>query len=125
MNEWIGTIGGLIGFTVFLGGAFVYLRGSKDKGTITTLEANNRALTDRVEILEATEIRLTAEMKAEKLKHSAALDAMNVRVMALEREREQLLAVRPSAEAIANLQQQVAQHDADMKQLIAMKGKGG
>jgi uncharacterized protein YaiL (DUF2058 family) len=125
MNEWIGTIGGLIGFTVFLGGAFVYLRGSKDKGTITTLEANNRALTDRVEILEATEIRLTAEMKAEKLKHSAALDAMNVRVMALEREREQLLAVRPSAEAIANLQQQVAQHDADMKQLIAMKGMGG
>lgn len=41
-----------ISVVIFLGAAAVYLRGSKDKGTIATLESNNDALAKRVDILE-------------------------------------------------------------------------
>jgi hypothetical protein len=41
-----------IGLVLFLGSATVYLRGSKDKGTIETLQRSNAALTERVAILE-------------------------------------------------------------------------
>lgn len=36
----------------FLGAAAIYLRGSKDSGTIATLSKNNAALTERVTVLE-------------------------------------------------------------------------
>lgn len=47
--DWLPTA---IAAVMFVGAAAVYLRGSKDKGTIATLERNNDALTERVEILE-------------------------------------------------------------------------
>lgn len=41
---------------LFLGAATVYLRGSRDKGTIDTLTRNNAALDERVKILEASDL---------------------------------------------------------------------
>lgn len=49
--NWIPTA---IAAVLFLGSAAVYLRGSRDKGTIEALERNNAALTERVGILEST-----------------------------------------------------------------------
>lgn len=48
MLKWLPTA---IALVLFLGAAVVYLRGSRDKGTIDTLERNNKALTERVTIL--------------------------------------------------------------------------
>lgn len=44
-----------VGVVLFLGAATVYLRGSRDKGTIETLTRNNAALDERVRILETSE----------------------------------------------------------------------
>lgn len=82
MPAWLGTIGGLVGLIVFLGAVVVYLRGSKDAGTIKTLEKNNQALTERVDLLERDNVELKAK------------------VGALERENAHLLAQRPSAEVL-------------------------
>ena len=81
----LGTLGTLFGIVVFLGAAVVYLRGSKDRGTIETLERNNSALNERVGILE----RDNAEFRA--------------RVDSLERENASLLAQRPSADVLAEI----------------------
>lgn len=89
MTSALGTSAYVIGIVIFLGTALVYLRGSKDKGTIATLEASNRALNERVDVLEASEARLTA------------------RVALLETENRKLEAQRPSAEAIAALSSKV------------------
>lgn len=108
MSNIIGTVGGLIGFVVFLGAAAIYLRGSRDKGTIATLEQNNKALAERVTLLEQSERRLTE------------------RVNLLERENERLLLLRPSAEAIADLTAQLTVHDTDTKAGFArLEAKGG
>lgn len=48
--SWLPTA---IAVVLFLGSAVIYLRGSRDKGTIDALERNNRALTERVGILES------------------------------------------------------------------------
>ena len=85
MPAWLGTIGGLVGLVVFFGAVVVYLRGSKDKGTIETLERSNHALTERVGLLEKD----NGEMKA--------------RIGSLERENAALLAQRPSAEVLAEM----------------------
>lgn len=61
MNDWIPTA---IGIVLFLGAATVYLRGSKDKGTIETLNRNNAALTERVGILEASDLAKKAQIEA-------------------------------------------------------------
>lgn len=100
MGSWIGTVGGLVGLIVFLGAAVVYLRGSKDKGTITTLEQNNRALTERVDLLEDSEKRLKAEAVAAETLHRAEIEALTIRVKALEDDNANLRAQRPSADAI-------------------------
>lgn len=50
MLDWLPTA---VAVVLFLGAAAVYLRGSKDKGTIETLERNNRALAERIDILES------------------------------------------------------------------------
>lgn len=99
-SSWIGTIGGLVGIVVFLGAVVVYLRGSRDKGTISTLEQNNKALTERVALLENSEKLLKAEAAAAALKHKAELDALALRVDTLEQTNAELRAQRPSAEAI-------------------------
>lgn len=58
-----------IAAVVFLGAAVVYLRGSKDKGTIATLEKSNQALSennkilnDRVSLLEASDVAKDARI---------------------------------------------------------------
>lgn len=90
MGNLLGTIGGAIGIIVFLGTLVVYLRGSRDKGTIATLEASNKALTERVGVLVEGEADLNRQIR----------DLRN-RMAAVERENAELRAQRPSAEAIA------------------------
>lgn len=106
---WLGIIGGAVGLVVFLGATVIYLRGSKDKGTIATLEASNRALLERVEVIEANEQRLTQ------------------RVTQLEHENSVLVAQRPSAEAIASIALTLNKHDSDtrtlLRALVQQRGK--
>lgn len=103
MTDWLGTLGGIVALVVFLGAAVVYIRGSKDKGTITTLESSNRALTERVKVLEDGERLLKAEAAAAAIKHTAEVDALTLRVTRLEQDNTELRAQRPSAEAIEAL----------------------
>lgn len=53
-----------VAVVVFLGAATVYLRGSRDKGTIATLTANNTALAQRVDLLEQEKRALTTRVEA-------------------------------------------------------------
>lgn len=76
----------LITTVVFLGAASVYLKGSRDKGTIETLSRNNDALQERVVLLERSETEL------------------KTRVSALEGENEVLKGVVTSSTEIAALQ---------------------
>jgi hypothetical protein len=59
--DWIPTA---IAVVVFLGAATVYLRGSKDKGTIATLTASNAALTERVAVLETDALAKATQIDA-------------------------------------------------------------
>lgn len=102
--SWIG-LG--ISIVVFLGAAWVYLSGSKDKGTIATLEANNKALTDRVVILEAKD-RLNEQDKA----------ADRARIAALERENALLLGQRPSADRLHDIETALGAHDTETRKLL-------
>lgn len=115
MPDWVSTIAGYISLVVFVGAVVIYLRGSKDKGTITTLEASNKALTERVSLLEASEKRLTADAAAAKVSHKSEIDAMHVRIETLERENERLLLQRPSADLIEDLHRKLEKHDSDLK----------
>ena len=112
ISAWVGLIGGLIGFVVFLGAAVVFLRGSKDKGTITTLEASNAALAERVDILSESEGRLKADVVE-----------LQQRVQTLENENAELRQQRPSAEMIADLAARLEKHDTDT--LAAISGLKG
>lgn len=92
MPVWLTVLLGLIGFVGFIGSSLVYLRGSKDKGTIDVLERSNKALTERVAILEEEAARC------------------GVRLGVLERENADLRAQRPSAEAIEEMHGLLIQH---------------
>lgn len=92
-------VGGVIAILVFLGVVVVYLRGSKDKGTIDTLKRNNDALDHRVEILEAEIQRAT---------QSAQL--ANERAAALESENEVLRQIPGAADAVHSLETALAEH---------------
>lgn len=83
-----------ISVVIFLGAATVYLRGSKDKGTIQTLSRNNEALSERVGILEKDNTDL------------------HVRVDGLARENETLRSVVTSREEIAALRNALDTHHA-------------
>jgi hypothetical protein len=114
MTGALGNISTIIGLIVFLGAAVVYIRGSKDKGTIATLEASSRAQAGLIETL-----------KEELAQEKTARERLTVRVAALERENTSLLAQRPSAEAIAqigedvdSLRVQLHKHDLDTKALL-------
>lgn len=72
MTDILGWLSPAIAAVLFLGAAAVYLRGSRDKGTIATLSANNAALAERVKILEDGE--------AERSKKLAAIEAENARL---------------------------------------------
>lgn len=101
--EWLPAA---VAVVVFLGAALVYLRGSKDKGTIETLSRNNAALNERVQVLENEAVTHKAE------------DAKNVaRIAALEQEKSVLESVANSSEKIAQLRTEVTEligkiHDA-------------
>lgn len=94
----LGLIAGAIGIVVFLGSVTVYLRGSRDKGTIATLESSNRALTERVSILEATERRLTEGLRA-----------AGQRLTALETENAELRAQRTDSVVITEMSAMVSE----------------
>lgn len=109
--SWIG-LG--ISIVVFLGAAWVYLSGSKDKGTIGTLEANNKALTERVGILERQVLDLTAQRGTDQ-----------GRIAALERENSNLLSLRPSAERLdgieataKSIEAKLGEHDTETTRLL-------
>lgn len=114
----LGSVGTWIGVVLFAGSVVVFLRGSRDKGTIATLEANNKALTERVTLLEGDVARITAKALADK-------NQLSTRVDALERENTALLAQRPSAEAIADLnakadrlETDLSRHDIETRRLL-------
>jgi hypothetical protein len=118
MPDWIGNVGGVVALVIGLGAIVQYLRGSRDKGTITTLEQNNKALNERVTLLEGDLARVKTEAAADK-------KAMNERVRALERENASLLAQRPSAEAIEDLNEkadrlevELSRHDIETRRLL-------
>ena len=104
----LGLITAAIGCVVFLGAAVVYLRGSRDKGTIATLEASNRALSERVDVLKD-------ELGAEK----RSREHLATRVASLERENRHLIEQRPSAEAIELVRRLLLTHDGEIKVLLA------
>lgn len=106
ISTWIGAIGGLVGIVVFLGAAASFLRGSKDKGTIATLESSNQSL---------LQWQSVAKAEIEGLKTS--LNKAEARIGALEQEKVALLAQRPSAEVLANLTHRLDEHDQTMQQL--------
>lgn len=121
----IGVIGGLVGIVVFLGSVVVFLRGSRDKGTISTLEQNNKALTERVGLLEDSEKRLKADAQADKIRHQAEIDALNLRVKALEDDNAALRSQRPSAEAIEAVYALLQAVHSDTRKLVeALPDKG-
>jgi hypothetical protein len=113
----LGALTGVIGVIVFLGAAVVYIRGSKDKGTIATLEASSRAQAGLIET-----------MKEELAQERTARERLAIRVAALERENTSLLAQRPSAEAIAQIAEdvdslRVALHAHDVSTKALLKGR--
>lgn len=94
--QWLG---GLVALVLFLGSVVVYLRGSKDKGTIETLERNSKAQSERIGILEAED-----ERKTEKIKQlETALDTERTE---RQQERETLVNIANSSEAIAALREE-------------------
>lgn len=124
MSQWLTLAAAAIGVVVFLGSVVVFLRGSRDQGTIATLERSNHALTERVTVLENDAARDLVER-----------DRLTERVAALEHENEALRAQRPSAEAIASLARAVdaihaflVNHDREAKTMLAtliLKGTEG
>lgn len=122
--SWIGTIGGVIGLIVALGGVVAYLRGAWDKSTISSLKENNEALDARVMLLEASEIRLKAEAVAAELKHKAEIDALKLRLTTLEEDNAALRAQRPSAEAIEAVFAKLLAVQSDTQKLVkALEGE--
>jgi gamma-glutamylcysteine synthetase len=115
----VGWIGLFVLVISFLGTAVVFLRGSRDKGTISTLEQNNKALTERVTLLEASETRLKADAAIVATRHAAELDALNIRVKALENDNAELRSQRPSAEAIEAVYHAVQAVHSDTRRLVA------
>jgi hypothetical protein len=114
MNHVLGQSAEIIGFVLFLGMVAAYLRGSRDKGTIATLEANSRA-----------QAGLMDTLKQELAQEKNARERLATRVTVLERENTSLLAQRPSAEVIAQigedvdlLRVQLHKHDVDTKALL-------
>lgn len=107
MNNILGTIGGLAGLVVFLGAAVVYLRGSRDKGTITTLEASNTSLLQRVGVLEKD--LGDARTGLATCQHELA----NARV-----EIAELKAQRPSADVLVDIRAELATHDTETRAIL-------
>lgn len=105
MPDVLQWLGGLVALVLFLGAVVVYLRGSKDKGTIETLERNNTALNERVALLEENEKRTTRE-------HAIEKKALTDRVDALERENEVLRDVIGAKDEVAAMRGRLDEHHA-------------
>lgn len=108
LGPWLTLIGVVIIVVGFLGSVVVFLRGSRDQGTIATLERYSKALEARLTQLEDEAARNTIER-----------DRLTARVDALEHENEALRAERPSAEAIAALHTLLLRHDTDAKAMLS------
>jgi hypothetical protein len=100
MPAWLSWLAGAVVVVGFLGSVTIYLRGSKDAGTIKTLERSNLALNERVAILESNEARLSA------------------RVTLLEHENAELHAQRPSAEMLVDMNELLQHHDTETRPLL-------
>lgn len=98
--ETIGLVLGIIGVLAFAAGALAWLKNAVDKATIDTLTKNAQALTERVRLLEASDERKSAEIEA--LRHT----------------NDVLLAQRPSAEAIAELDHKLTTHHQQTMELL-------
>lgn len=106
--QWLTILGIAIATAVFFGSVVVYLRGSRDQGTIATLERYGKACEARVTQLEDEQARGLIEH-----------DRLIARMEVLEQENETLRAERPSAEAIAALTDLLRRHDADAKAMLS------
>lgn len=98
--EALGLVLGIIGVLAFAAGALAWLKNAVDKATIDTLTKNAAALTDRVRLLEASDARKTAE------------------IADLRHDRDLLLAQRPSAEAIAEIDRKLTEHHTQTMHLL-------
>ena len=112
MPDWFGEVGGWVALVVFLGAVAGYLRGSRDKGTIATLESSNEALLQWQDVAKGQIGELKASAAAAAIKHKAEVEALGLRLTALEAERDDLLKQRPSAAAIQALRDRLEMHDA-------------
>lgn len=108
LGTWLALLAACVVVVGFLGSVVVFLRGSRDKGTIATLDRYSKALESRV-----------TQLEAEAGRNKVERDRLTARVEALEHENEGLRAERPSAEAIKALTLSLAQHDADTKGMLA------
>lgn len=98
----LGYIGTAVGLVLFLGAVAVFLAGSRDKGTIESLQRSNAAL--------ETELAITNSKCA----------ALETRVKALETENEVLLASVSHSEEIRQLQADVNQLKADVAEMLVL-----
>jgi cell division protein FtsB len=122
MPDWAGPVGGWIGLVVFLGAVVAYLRGSRDKGTIATLESSNQSLLQWQAVAKGEIADLKADATATAIKHKAEVDALNLRMTAVEHENADLRAQRPSAEAIEAVHSLLLAVHSDTRKLVAAMG---
>lgn len=99
MPTWLNALGICVVLIGFLGAAVVFLRGSRDKGTIETLERSNKALDERVKILESESLRDKATQARDR-----------ERIAALEHDKADLVAQRPSAETLADIRAELTSY---------------
>jgi len=64
MNNVLAIVGGVVGLVTFLGVVATYLRGSADKGTISSLESSVRALEGENKIKDEKIARLERDRQA-------------------------------------------------------------
>lgn len=100
VQGFLAVAGPLMAVVALAAGALAYVKSSIDKATIVTLEKNADALEHRVEILEDENRQQATELAAVRKENAA------------------LLSQRPSADAIAELDRKLSEHDARMIQLL-------
>jgi hypothetical protein len=72
------TISLAIGAVLFLGAAATFLRGSKDKGTITTLSSSNASLWEKVRLMEAERAAAEEDLAAVKTRIQVLEDTKTI-----------------------------------------------
>lgn len=123
MPDWAGPLGGWIVVVLFLGTVVAYLRGSRDKGTIATLESSNQSLLQWQTVAKGEIADLKAEATATAIKHEAEVEALNLRMTAVEHENADLRSQRPSAEAIEAVHALLLAVHSDTQKLVTAMGE--